>query len=106
MGEVGNGAGPNASKIGTTCTGRQYENLYGYVDARAGLVYSIHMTARKIIALFGGIRPMAKVLGHRSHTTVQWWWDNESLPLKRRPEIIAAARAKRFRLKKSDFPAI
>ncbi len=46
--------------------------------------------AERIIAAFGGIRPMAKVLGI-AVTTVQGWKERGAIPLKRMAEIRASA---------------
>lgn len=45
---------------------------------------------RAIITRFGGIRAMARKLGHRNHTTVQGWWLN-SIPVHRWQEVATAA---------------
>jgi len=37
-------------------------------------------TPQSIIAKRGGIRPLARALGHRNHTTVQGWWKRNSIP--------------------------
>ncbi|WP_139226849.1 carph-isopro domain-containing protein [Sphingomonas sp. OK281] len=50
------------------------------------------MSIRTIIARFGGIQPMAKKLGHRNHTTVQGWWERQTIPAHRFREVMAAAR--------------
>lgn len=49
------------------------------------------MSIRSVITRFGGIQPMAKRLGHRNHTTVQGWWDRETIPALRMPEVLDAA---------------
>jgi hypothetical protein len=61
------------------------------------------MNACEIIELFGGIRPMAKALGHKHPSTVQAWADNESIPHWRFYEILTAARKMRLGIKESDF---
>jgi hypothetical protein len=33
-----------------------------------------------LIAACGGIRPLARKLGHRNHTTVQGWADRKRIP--------------------------
>lgn len=33
-----------------------------------------------LIAKRGGIRPLARALGHRNHTTVQGWWERKRIP--------------------------
>lgn len=49
------------------------------------------MSIRSVISRFGGIQPMAKKLGHRNHTTVQGWWDRETIPALRMPEVLDGA---------------
>jgi hypothetical protein len=49
------------------------------------------MVIRQVIRAFGGIRPMAVALEHKSHTTVQGWWEREVIPARRQPEVLAAA---------------
>lgn len=49
------------------------------------------MDHQGIIAQLGGIRPLARKLGHESHTTVQGWFDRNRIPLDRWSEVIAAA---------------
>lgn len=36
---------------------------------------------------------MAKKLGHRNHTTVQGWWERQTIPAHRFREVLAAANA-------------
>ncbi|MGN7930279.1 carph-isopro domain-containing protein [Sphingopyxis sp. 22461] len=45
------------------------------------------MTDIEILKQLGGIRPAARKLGHRNHTTVQGWWDRNRIPPDRRPEV-------------------
>ncbi|GHH09257.1 hypothetical protein GCM10008023_05690 [Sphingomonas glacialis] len=42
-----------------------------------------------IIAERGGIRPLARALGHRNHTTVQGWWERKRIPDTRLPGVLA-----------------
>jgi hypothetical protein len=42
-----------------------------------------------LIADRGGIRPLARKLGHRNHTTVQGWWERERIPPARLPDVLA-----------------
>jgi len=51
------------------------------------------MSAEIIIKRFGGIRKMARKLGHRNHTTVQGWADSGVIPAQRQREILDAAKA-------------
>lgn len=45
------------------------------------------VTHRDLIAERGGIRPLARALGHRNHTTVQGWWDRSHIPASRMEEV-------------------
>ncbi|GLT03034.1 hypothetical protein GCM10007897_44730 [Sphingobium jiangsuense] len=45
------------------------------------------VTHRDKIAARGGIRPLARALGHRNHTTVQGWWDRGHIPEARLAEV-------------------
>jgi hypothetical protein len=51
------------------------------------------MDHQSIITDLGGIRPLARKLGHVSHTIVQGWYERNRIPLDRWPEVIAAAQA-------------
>lgn len=42
-----------------------------------------------IIAERGGIRPLARALGHRNHTTVQGWWERNSIPAHHLDQVLA-----------------
>lgn len=46
---------------------------------------------REIISGLGGIRGLARRLGHRNHTTVQGWWERDNIPSERLNEVLAAA---------------
>ncbi|WP_420893841.1 carph-isopro domain-containing protein [Sphingomonas sanguinis] len=43
--------------------------------------------SRAIISACGGIRPLARALGHRSHTTVQGWWCRDRIPSRWLPKL-------------------
>ena len=47
---------------------------------------------REVIDRFGGIREMARKLGHTNHTTVQGWYEREKIPVERWPQIESAAK--------------
>lgn len=42
-----------------------------------------------LIASRGGIRPLARKLGHRNHTTVQGWWERKRIPDEHMPAVLA-----------------
>jgi hypothetical protein len=46
-------------------------------------------THREIIQNLGGIRSVARELGHTHHTKVQGWSDRSSIPVAHWPEVIA-----------------
>ena len=47
---------------------------------------------RQVVSCFGGMKKMALVLGHRSHTTVYGWIRARRIPSWREAEILEAAR--------------
>jgi len=49
------------------------------------------MEARSIIALFGGVRPMARTLRHASHTTVQGRRDRNCIPSRHQSDVLRRA---------------
>ncbi|MCZ6745326.1 MAG: hypothetical protein O7D31_11730, partial [Alphaproteobacteria bacterium] len=66
------------------------------------------MGVRRIIGLFGGIRPMARqmsqALGRRvPATTIQGWSDRGTIPSRRQDEVMAAARECGIALGFADF---
>lgn len=65
-------------------------------------VYYGSMKHTDIIAKFGGIRPLAKALGHQHPTTVAAW-SKKGIPSWRRHEVLEAARKRRLGLKVEDF---
>lgn len=75
-----------------SCTGRKY-------------MYFDTMKATEIINLFGGIRPLAKVLGHKHPSTVQNWYERNAIPKWRHHEVLAASRSKRLGLTEADLGA-
>lgn len=38
------------------------------------------MTDKNLIEAAGGIRPCARALGHKWHTRVQYWYENDRIP--------------------------
>ena len=51
--------------------------------------YKSEMTDAQIIDARGGIRPVARKLGHRNHTTVQGWRDRSRIPLEHVSAVLA-----------------
>lgn len=58
--------------------------------------------AEKIIALFGGIRPMATAM-KLPPSTVQRWKLSGFIPSRRQGEVLAAAKVQGIELSPSDF---
>ncbi|MDK8188031.1 hypothetical protein HP438_03180 [Sphingomonas zeae] len=63
------------------------------------------MGIRSVITRFGGIRPMAEKLGHRSHTTVQGWWDRDVIPAQRQREVLDEAKRRKIKVSAEDLIA-
>jgi hypothetical protein len=61
------------------------------------------MDHQAIISDLGGIRALARKLGHAKHTTVQGWFDRNRIPLDRWAEVIAAAEAEGKALSSADL---
>jgi hypothetical protein len=49
------------------------------------------MSHRETIHALGGIRKVARALGHNSHTKVQGWAERDRIPVDHWPDIIALA---------------
>ena len=71
-------------------------------DAEAGGAASTPTQAERVIAKFGGIRPMAAKLAI-AVTTVQGWKERGTIPPRRQAEILAAAQAAGVELTEADF---
>jgi DNA-binding transcriptional regulator YdaS (Cro superfamily) len=48
-------------------------------------------THSEIIARLGGIREVARLLGHENHTTVQGWSERNKIPVEHWPSLIQAS---------------
>ncbi|WP_443024842.1 hypothetical protein [Sphingomonas sp. Leaf22] len=46
---------------------------------------------------------MAQKLGHKSHTTVQGWWDRQVIPAQRQREVVGAAERLGIELQPGDL---
>jgi hypothetical protein len=62
--------------------------------------------AEMIISKFGGIAPMARVLGHKNASTVQGWRERGTIPPRRHKEVWEAAKANGIPLELSEFAAV
>lgn len=60
-------------------------------------------THREIIDRLGGIRKVAKMLGHTNHTTVQGWYERDRIPVERWGELIQCDEATTVGLAAADF---
>jgi hypothetical protein len=47
------------------------------------------MDHRELIRERGGIRPLARALAHKNHTTVQGWWERRNIPPEQLPAVQA-----------------
>jgi len=56
-----------------------------------------------IINLFGGIRPLAKALGHDHPTKVYGWKDRNNIPMEHWPALLKLAKKKGKALTREDF---
>jgi len=59
--------------------------------------------AEKIIERVGGQRRLATLLGHKNSTTVQGWAIRGTIPMRRVPEVMLAAKSVGVKLKLADF---
>lgn len=59
--------------------------------------------AEKIITKFGGIKPMARLLGHRWPSRVQGWKEAGVIPARAQQDVLEAARANGIELSPADF---
>lgn len=59
-------------------------------------------TAARIIAKFGGIRPMATIID-RPHSTVQSWEVSGYIPARQQENILKVAREKGIDVSPADF---
>lgn len=62
------------------------QNIETYTSEQRALI------ARGVIARFGGVAALARVLGHRHPTTVQQWWTKGSIPTARQQDLYLLAR--------------
>jgi hypothetical protein len=59
--------------------------------------------ADRVIAKFGGLRPLAKALGHQHTSTVQGWKERGLIPVRHFPAIQRAANERGLRVEAADF---
>lgn len=71
--------------------------------------YSFALMSKKIILAFGGVRPMAVKMSEAlpgknlAPTTVQYWWEQGYIPIKRQPDVSKAARFHGIKIEPADF---
>ncbi len=58
--------------------------------------------SKKIITALGGVQSVAAYLGVAS-TTVYYWWQQNYIPIKRQPEVVAMAKAVEIVIDPADF---
>jgi hypothetical protein len=58
---------------------------------------------KSIIERLGGVRPLARLLGHRNPTTVQGWADRGVIPSRQQQAVLIAARNSGVALTPADF---
>lgn len=56
-----------------------------------------------IIARFGGLAAMARILGHASASTVQGWKERGLIPAKQQPAVLEAGQSLSPPIAHSDF---
>ena len=64
--------------------------------------------SKKIITRFGGVYPMAdkmtRALGRRvAPTTIQYWWTQGYIPIRRQPDVIKAAKFHGVQIRTAEF---
>ena len=59
--------------------------------------------AERIIDRFGGISPLARLLGHKHASTVQGWKDRGRIPVWQIPEVMELAEREGIALDWKDF---
>ena len=59
--------------------------------------------AESIIAKFGGIRPMTRILGFRNASQVQGWKERGYIPARQQQRVLDAARCEGIELTPADF---
>ena len=59
--------------------------------------------AEKIIAKFGGVRPLARALGHNNPSTVQGWTRRGYVPAWHQRAVLQAAQREQVDLKPEHF---
>jgi hypothetical protein len=61
------------------------------------------MSAKAVIRKFGGIRKLARILGHEHPTTVQGWAKRDLIPAHRQREVLDAAKAQKLTIRAADL---
>jgi hypothetical protein len=61
------------------------------------------MCVQKVIQAFGGIRALARALGHANPSTVSGWYRRGRVPWRQIPIVIEAAEMRGIAIEYSDF---
>jgi hypothetical protein len=64
------------------------------------------MSVRSVIRLFGGVRPLARALGHVNPTTVHGWYVRGVVPWPQVPVVIEAAAQRGLSVDVADLLAL
>lgn len=59
--------------------------------------------AEAVVFKFGGLRSMARILGHKHPTTIQGWVSRGVIPPRQHRIVWDAAQAHKVKLRKADF---
>lgn len=62
--------------------------------------------AAEIIDRFGGIAPLARILGHKNASTVQGWKEKGFIPSRQHQAVWDAAQERGIKLDLSEFAAV
>lgn len=61
------------------------------------------MMIRDVIVKLGGVRPLARRLGHRNASTVQGWWERGVIPAHQQARVLHVAREASVPVQPSDL---
>lgn len=56
-----------------------------------------------MIGILGGVNAASRLLGHKSASTVQGWWERGFIPGNRQREVLEAAQQAGFAISERDF---
>lgn len=61
------------------------------------------MCVRSVISKFGGVRPLARALGHANPSTVQGWWSRSQIPWRLVEQVIEVGAQRGITIELADF---